>query len=206
MANWIDPRQNEPWFVPYGPPVAKKNPASRDLVVCQHYAIDNRWRQTNDLVNYDDVERPSTRRLESKNWHIRRLKMCNLPRNESTYLLLNLEQSDLVVLEIDRLELLQKNLGDEVTTFRFPNLEILSIGKIVTVDEYDNRLPEVQTPVLFKALVLKEVDLGKCFWFIILMLTGTWCSLLESIPNGRLLSHLQVQNSSTTSRSTWTSV
>lgn len=113
------------------------------------------------MVDYSVVEQPTTTRVEAKNWHIRRLKIFRIPRLHKLYLLKNLEQSDLVQLEIDKLEVVQRKLGSEVTTFQFPNLEVIAIGKIVTVDDAENRLPYVQTPVHFNAIVLKEVHLGK---------------------------------------------
>lgn len=162
MARSIDPSTGEPWtHIPYGPPVEKSTPASQDLVVCPHYLIDNRWKRSNELVDYSVVEQPTTTRVEAKNWHIRRLKIFRIPRLHKLYLLKNLEQSDLVQLEIDKLEVVQRKLGSEVTTFQFPNLEVIAIGKIVTVDDAENRLPYVQTPVHFNAIVLKEVHLGK---------------------------------------------
>ena len=153
------PKSLDSWSIPYGQPVDKL--ARQDLVICPHYSFENRWKSTNDLVDYEVVERPSTARLECKNWHIKRLKIADVPRIEKLYLLQNLENSGLVQLEIDRLELVQMRAADEEIEFRFDNLEVLSIASIVTVDEHEKELPGVRTPVKIYAILLKEVHLGK---------------------------------------------
>lgn len=148
-----------PKFTPYSDKPAG-NEGQTDLVFCPHYSFPNRWRFSHDLVDYTIVERPNTRRLEGRNWSIRRVKIVNVPRNPKLYLLRNLKQSDLLQLEIDRLEIALMP-ANQVTSFTFSNLEVLSIGSIVTVDDNEQELPGVCSQVKFIAIRLRAVHLGE---------------------------------------------
>ena len=155
-----------PFYIPYGPPVSRSvdrlvPDGQSDLVVCPHFTFNNRWESTNDLVDYAVVERPSTARLECKNWNIKRLKIVNVSRLDKQYLLLNLENSNLAHLEIDKLEVVQRRNVNDVLTFNFDNLEVLSISSIVTVDDHEKELPNVRSTVKINAILLKDVHLGK---------------------------------------------
>ena len=107
----------------------------RDLVICMedNFSFDNRWRFTNDLVDYRTVEVWDGSRLREDCSGLKRIKIFGgLPYELMSALLRRLsDTAKLEHLEIDRLEIKQ----GAANWYNFEFLKRFSVDEIRVVDE-----------------------------------------------------------------------
>ena len=111
------------------------HPIQEDLVICvdDDFSFENRWRFTNDLVDYRTVEVWTASSLTKDRSNLKRIKIYGLSCEPMAALLERLSStSRLEHLEIDTLEI--KHATSDVYDFEF--LKRLSIDGIRVVDQY----------------------------------------------------------------------
>lgn len=140
----------------------KRSKRFADLIISSSFEFENRWAFTDEIVDYDAIERWSDRRLQMNNSNLKRIKLYGLSAKSITGLLRNLceneNRSQLEHLEIDKLEIVQGNKfhPDHV----FNDLKVLSINSTKIVDDRGEEAPGCLGVLAFNAPSLSTVYLG----------------------------------------------
>lgn len=104
----------------------------RELTICPNYSLDNRWKLSDDTVNYTVIERFQIGRMLYDDSNLRRLKICRLPAvMTDDYLSFLSQKNRLEQLELEQLELVRGKTPE----WRFNALLSLSIDTLTVVDD-----------------------------------------------------------------------
>lgn len=144
MASWADSRTQQ------------------DLVICvdHNFSFENRWRFTNDLVDYRTVEVWTDSCLTKNRSKLKRVKIYGLSSGRMDALLRQLSDTQLEQLEIDVLEIEHAATHE----YKFRCLKRFSVDAIRVVDRY-GEVPDAIDKVKLEVYGLGvpvSLYLGKC--------------------------------------------